>query len=151
MTYGDQRDFVGAFINIDLEATGNWAERQGIAYTSYTDMADRHEVYELIKGCIEDVNGTLARDSALVGAQIRRFLILHKELDADDGEITRTGKVRRRIISERFGDLVDGLYSDAERVAVEAKVTFEDGREGVIKANLKVQTSDTYDSMKKAS
>ncbi|HJM51005.1 MAG TPA: AMP-binding protein [Alphaproteobacteria bacterium] len=151
VTYGDQRDFVGAFINIDLEATGNWAERQGIAYTSYTDLADRDETYELIKGCVEDVNATLARDSALVGSQIRRFLILHKELDADDGEITRTGKVRRRIIAERFGDLIDGLYSDAERVAVEAKVTFEDGREGVIKANLKVQTSNTFDAMKKAS
>ncbi|HJP21905.1 MAG TPA: AMP-binding protein [Alphaproteobacteria bacterium] len=151
VTYGDQRDFVGAFINIDLEATGNWAERQGIAYTSYTDLADRDEVYNLVKGCVEDVNGTLARDSALVGSQIKRFLILHKELDADDGEITRTGKVRRRIIADRFGDLVDGLYSDTDRVAVEAKVTFEDGREGVIKANLKVQTSETYDSMKKAS
>ncbi len=151
VTYGDQRDFVGAFINIDLEATGNWAERQGIAYTSYTDLADRDEVYNLIKGCVEDVNGTLARDSALVGSQIKRFLILHKELDADDGEITRTGKVRRRIIADRFGDLVDGLYSDTERVAVEAKVTFEDGREGVIKANLKIRTSDTFDTMKKAS
>ena len=137
--FGDGRDNAAAIICLDLDAVGNWAERQGIAYTSYTDLASRDQVYDLIAANIEQVNRDLAAEPGLAGSQIKRFLILHKELDADDGELTRTRKVRRRIIAERYGELIDALYSRRDSVAVEAKVTFDDGREGTIKATLKIR------------
>lgn len=149
--HGGDRDNVTAFINIDLEAVGNWAERRGISYASYADLADRDEVYGLIKGNIEDVNRDLAIDSELADAQIHNFLILHKELDADDGELTRTRKVRRRIIAERYGELIEALYGDEGEVSVEAKITFEDGRSGVLKADLKVRAAETFAPMRQAS
>ena len=141
VTFGDGRDYVGAFINIDLDAVSNWAERQGLPYTSYTDLAAKDEVYSIIQDHVEQVNRDLAGDSALAGSQIRRFLILHKELDADDGELTRTRKVRRQTIGERYDQLIEALYSDGDSVSVEAKVTFEDGREGFIDADLKVRNA----------
>ena len=141
VTFGDGRDYVGAFINIDLDAVSNWAERQGLPYTSYTDLAAKDEVYSIIQDHVEQVNRDLAGDSALAGSQIRRFLILHKELDADDGELTRTRKVRRQTIGERYDQLIEALYSDRDSVSVEAKVTFEDGREGFIDADLKVRNA----------
>ncbi|HME26218.1 MAG TPA: AMP-binding protein [Acetobacteraceae bacterium] len=141
VAFGDQRDFATCFINIDLDAVGNWAERRGIAYTSYTDLAGRDEVYELIAGNIATVNRDLAEDAALAGSRIRRFLILHKELDADDGELTRTRKVRRGTIAERYGDLIAALYSDRASVPVEARVAFEDGRTSVIRAELKIRAA----------
>ncbi len=141
VTFGDGRDYVGAFVNIDLEAVSNWAERQGLPYTSYTDLAAKDEVYAIVQDHIERVNRDLAGDSALKGSQIRRFLILHKELDADDGELTRTRKVRRRTVGERYGELIEALYSDRDSVSVEAKVTFEDGREGFIDADLKIRNA----------
>ena len=144
VTFGDEHEFVTTFINIDLDAVGNWAERQGIAYASYTELAGKDEVYEIVKENVEQVNRDLAEDSELAGSQIHRFLILHKELDADDGELTRTRKVRRRIIFDRYQELVDALYSDQESIAVEARVTFEDGREGVIKADLKIRSAKTF-------
>ena len=150
MAFGDKRDYAAAFINIDLAAVGSWAERNGIAYTSYSDLAGRPEVYDLVKGCIEQVNRDLSSDSSMAASQIKRFLILHKELDADDGELTRTRKVRRRIIAERYGELIEALYSDRDSIAVEAKITFEDGRTGTFKANLKVATAETYATMRKA-
>lgn len=149
--HGGNRDNVTAFVNIDLEAVGNWAERRGISYASYADLADRDEVYDLIKGNIEEVNRDLAIDSELANAQIHNFLILHKELDADDGELTRTRKVRRRIIAERYGELIEALYGDKENVSVEAKITFEDGRTGVLKADLKVRAAETYPPLRQAS
>ena len=136
---GDRRDYAAAMVNIDLDAVGSWAERRGLAYTSYTDLAARPEVYDLVEESVEAVNASLGADPALAGSRIRRFLILHKELDADDGELTRTRKVRRRIVAERYENLIDALYSDADQVAVEARVTFEDGREGVIKADLQLR------------
>ncbi len=139
VTFGHERDFVAAFINIDLEAVGNWAERQGIAYGGYTDLAGRREVYDQIQECIEKVNVDIAEDPHLSGSQIQRFLILHKELDADDGELTRTRKVRRRIIAERYGDLIEALYDGRDEVHVEAEVTFEDGRKGKIVADLAIR------------
>ncbi len=142
VTFGDGRDYVGAFINIDLDAVSNWAERQGLPYTSYTDLAAKDEVYSVIQDHVEQVNRDLAGDSALAGSQIRRFLILHKELDADDGELTRTRKVRRQTIGERYDQLIEALYSDGDSVSVEAKVTFEDGREGFIDADLKVRNAE---------
>ena len=136
---GDKRGYAAAMVNIDLDAVGNWAERRNLAYTSYTDLASRGEVYDLVEENIAEMNRDIAGDPDLAGSQIKRFLILHKELDADDGELTRTRKVRRRIIAERYGELIDALYSDADHVEVEARVTFEDGREGVIKADLQVR------------
>jgi long-chain acyl-CoA synthetase len=144
VAFGDVHDFVACFVNIDLGAVGNWAERRGIAYPSYTDLAARDEVYELIAGNIAAVNRDLAQDAALTGAQIRRFLILHKELDADDGELTRTRKVRRGTIVERYAALIAALYSDRASVPVEAKLTFEDGRTGVFRGDLKIRPALTF-------
>ena len=150
VAFGHERDFATCFVNLDLGAVGSWAERHGLTYTSYTDLAGKPEVYDLIQNCIEQVNRDLAQDASLAGSQVRRFLILHKELDADDGELTRTRKVRRRIIAERYGALIDALYSSRDSVAVEAKVTFEDGRTGVIKANVAIRGVQTYAHMKQA-
>jgi long-chain acyl-CoA synthetase len=139
VVHGQARPFVSAFINIDLDAVGNWAERRNLSYTSYTDLAARPEVYALIQDEIERVNARLANEPQMTGAQIRRFLILHKELDPDDGELTRTRKVRRRFIGEKYAALVDALYSNETHVAVEATVVFEDGRSGTIKAALQIR------------
>lgn len=139
VTFGDGRDYVAAFINMDLEAVGNWAERRGLAYTGYTDLAGRPEVLELVADCVDKVNADLAQDDKLAGSQIKRFLILHKELDADDGELTRTRKVRRSVITERYGDLIAALYSDQDHCEVTATVTFEDGRTDTIHADLKIR------------
>jgi long-chain acyl-CoA synthetase len=144
VAFGDRCEFAACFINIDLDAVGSWAERRGIAYTSYTDLAGRDEVYDLIAGNIASVNHDLAQDAALAGSQIRRFLILHKELDADDGELTRTRKVRRSTIAERYGTLIAALYSDGSTVPVEAKVAYEDGRTSVIRAELKIRAAETF-------
>ena len=138
VAFGHERDFVAVFINIDLEAVGNWAERRNLAYSGYTDLAGQEEVYELIRECVEKVNVDLAEDEHLSGSQIKRYLILHKELDADDGELTRTRKVRRNYIEDRYEDLIDALYSDKSVIPVEAEVIFEDGRKGLIKAELKI-------------
>ena len=139
VTYGDGRDKVAAFINIDLAAVGNWAEKRGLAYTSYTDLAAQSEVYELIAGEIGTVNAALAADPKLAGSQIQRFLILHKELDPDDNELTRTRKVRRRFVAEKYKELIDALYSGVDQIAIEAQVTFEDGREGTVSADLSIR------------
>jgi long-chain acyl-CoA synthetase len=139
VVFGDGQDFVTAFINIDLEAVGNWAERRGLAYGSYQELAANGLVYDLVQGCIAQVNRDLAAEPNLAASQIRRFLILHKELDADDGELTRTRKVRRRIIAERYRSLVEALYSGAESGRIEAEVTFEDGRKGVLRADLAIR------------
>jgi long-chain acyl-CoA synthetase len=150
VAFGDGRDYAAAFINFDLMAVGNWAERRNLSYTSYNDLAARPEVYDLIKSCIAQVNRDLSQDAALAGSQIRRFLILHKELDADDGELTRTRKVRRSTIAERYGALIEALYSARDHVAVEAKVTYEDGRTGIVKADLPIREAPTYAHMKQA-
>jgi long-chain acyl-CoA synthetase len=141
VAFGHGRDFAAAFINIDLEAVGNWAERRSLAYASYQDLASRPEVYDLIAGCVAQVNRDLAADANLAGSQIHRFLILPKELDADDGELTRTRKVRRRFIGERYDQLVSALYGTAERCSIETAVTFEDGRKGKIAAEVAIRTA----------
>jgi long-chain acyl-CoA synthetase len=143
VAFGHGRDFVTAFINIDLEAVGNWAERRGIAYGSFQELSADDRVYALIGECIEKVNADLAREAPLALSQIHRFLILHKELDADDGELTRTRKVRRRFIGERYGTLIEGLYSGRDSAHIEADVTFEDGRKGTLKADLKIREAKT--------
>jgi len=139
VTFGHDRDYVAAFINIDLESVGNWAERRNMAYMGYTDLAGQDPVYDLISDCVAQVNRDLAADEKLHGSQIHRFLILHKELDADDGELTRTRKVRRAPIAEKYADLIAALYSDSDHCAVEAEVTFEDGRKDIINADLKIR------------
>lgn len=146
VAFGHQRDQVAAMISIDLEAAGNWAERKGIAYSSYQELAANGEVYDLIQANIEQVNADLAEDTNLAATQINRFVLLHKELDADDGELTRTRKVRRRFIAEKYDGIVKGLYSDKDRVKVEAKVTFEDGRTGMVKADLEIRKAKTVAS-----
>jgi len=144
VAFGNERDFVAMFINIDLEAVGNWAERHNLPYSGYTDLAGRGEVYDLVQECVETVNADLATDAHLSGSQIKRYLILHKELDADDGELTRTRKVRRNFIAERYEDLINALYSDKTNIPVEAEVTFEDGRKGTIKADLQIREAAVY-------
>jgi long-chain acyl-CoA synthetase len=139
VAFGDGHDFVAAFINIDIDAVGNWAERRGLAYGSYQELAANPLVYDLIEGCIAEANQGLAAEPSLAASQIRRFLILHKELDADDGELTRTRKVRRRTIVERYESLVEALYSGAETGRIESEMTFEDGRRGIIRAELRVR------------
>ena len=151
VTFGDGQDYVAAFINIDLDAVGNWAERHNVAYASYQELAADEQVYDMIKRCIEKTNQDLSGDSEIAGSQIKRFLILHKELDADDGELTRTRKVRRRIINERFDSLIDALYSDSTRGHIENVVTFEDGRKGTMIADLEIRDVNTFDHMKMAS
>ena len=143
VVFGDGRPFVAAFINIDLEAGGDWAERRNLAYGSYQELAADHAVYDLVQGCIERVNRDLAAEPALAAAQICRFLILPKELDADDGELTRTRKVRRRIIAERYRPLVDALYSGRPTGRIETEITFEDGRKGSLRAELTIRDAAT--------
>ncbi|HKX10196.1 MAG TPA: AMP-binding protein [Stellaceae bacterium] len=135
--------YVTAFINIDAEAVGDWAERNGITYGGYQELAGLDRVYDLIAGCVEQVNQDLAQEPHLAGSQIHRFLILHKDLDADDGELTRTRKVRRRFIGERYRPLIDALYSGRDRAEIATEVTFEDGRKGTLKADLKVRDAKT--------
>jgi long-chain acyl-CoA synthetase len=136
---GQGQPYVGALINIDLAAVGNWAERRQIAYTSYADLAQKPEVYDLIYPEIVRVNRSVQEEEHLRGARIRKYLILHKELDADDQEVTRTRKLRRRFIAERYSALIDALYSDADRAVVQAQVTYEDGRTGHIDADLSIR------------
>jgi len=151
VAFGNQRDHVAVFINIDLEAVGNWAEKRNISYASYQELAGRKPVIDLIGECVSKVNADLAGDSRLSGSQIRRFLVLHKELDADDGELTRTRKVRRGFVAERFQVLVDGLYSGAENCFIETEMTFEDGRTGKINANVELRDLDSVPPVAKAS
>ncbi|WP_425100484.1 AMP-binding protein [Tropicibacter sp. S64] len=136
VVFGAGRDRCVAFINIDLTAVGNWAERNNIAYASYQELAQHPQVLDTIQGHIEEVNASVAEDDMLAGCQIHRFLVLHKELDADDGEMTRTRKVKRKVIGEKFDDLIAALYDGSETVYTETEVTYEDGRKGKIKATL---------------
>jgi long-chain acyl-CoA synthetase len=139
---GQDRPFVTALLNIDLTSVGSWAERRGLAYTSYTDLAQKPEVYDLVHQDVARVNRSLEEDRQLRGAQIRKFLILHKELDPDDEEITRTRKIRRGYIAQKYAPLIDALYGDQDRVQVEAKVTYEDGRTGMIRADVRIREVD---------
>lgn len=143
VAFGDGRDFVTALVNIDMTAVGDWAERRNIAYASYQELAAHPAVGELIQGEIEQVNADLAANPRMAGAQIRRFLILHKALDADDGELTRTNKVRRGFIGERYRTLIDALYSTAQEAFIKVDVTFEDGRKGTIEGTMTIRDLDS--------
>ena len=136
-------DFVCALLNIDLTAVGNWAERNNIAYGSYQELAGHPRVYDLLAQHVEDMNRSLVEEKAMAGAQVRRFLILHKELDADDGEVTRTLKVRRGFVAERYAALIKALYDGAAEADISTEVTFEDGRKGVLSARVKIRDLKT--------
>jgi long-chain acyl-CoA synthetase len=145
VVFGNERAFCTAFINIDLTAVGNWAERNNIAYASYQELAGHPQVLESLQGHVEAVNRSVAEDPMLAHCQVARFLVLHKELDADDGELTRTRKVRRRIIEEKFADLIEALYDGSSEKYTETEVTYEDGRKGKISATLQICDAATVD------
>jgi long-chain acyl-CoA synthetase len=139
VVFGNGRDYCTAFVNIDLNAVGNWAERNNIAYGGYQELSQHPQVLDMIQAHIEETNHSIAQDPMLSGCQVRRFLVLHKELDADDGEMTRTRKVRRRTVEDKFDDLIAGLYGDVQFVETTTEVTYEDGRKGSISAKLELR------------
>ncbi len=141
---GNGREFCTAMINIDLTAVGNWAERNNIAYGSYQELAGHPQVYDQIRQHMEAVNESVAQDPMLSGCQVHRFLVLHKELDPDDGEMTRTRKVRRAVITEKFHDLVTALYDGSSSVHTRTEVTYEDGRKGAISATLRIEDARVF-------
>ena len=144
VAYGDTRDRVCAFINIDMGSVGNWAERRGLAYSGYTDLAQKPEVYQLIRECVEQVNAELAGEGDLAHSQVHRFLILHKELDPDDEELTRTRKVRRGFVADKYAVLIDALYGGRDRQHIETLVRFEDGRSNMVAADLVIADAKTF-------
>jgi long-chain acyl-CoA synthetase len=150
VAYGDGRDQVCVFVNVDFDAVGNWAERRNLPYAGYTDLAQKPEVYQLIKECVEKVNADLASDALLAGSQVSRFLVLHKELDADDGELTRTNKVRRGFIADKYKPLIDALYDGKTQQHIETQVKFEDGRTGSVSATLQIWDTKTFAPVKAA-
>ncbi len=147
VAFGNGRAMCCAFINIDVTAVGNWAERRNLAYAGYADLASKPEVYRLIQECIEEANLALSADGALAGSQVRRFLVLHKELDPDDDELTRTRKVRRGFIAEKYGVLVDALYAGRTSQHIATEVKFEDGRCGRIEADLAIRDAKTFGAL----
>jgi long-chain acyl-CoA synthetase len=150
VVFGDKRDEVCAFINIDIEAVGNWAERRSIAYSGYTDLAAHAQVYGLVRECIEQVNADLAAEPMMSDTQIHRYLVLHKELDPDDDELTRTRKVRRKFIAEKYAVLIDALYGGKATQYIETQVKFEDGRTGLVAADLKIEPCKTFPAIQAA-
>jgi long-chain acyl-CoA synthetase len=150
VVFGNARDMATAFINIDFEAVGNWAEKRGIPYAGYIDLAGKPQVLELISDCVQQVNADLAADPRLANSQLHRFLVLHKELDPDDDELTRTRKVRRRFIQDKYAVLVDALYGGKPEQFIETQVKFEDGRTGRISATLAIRDAKVFAPMAKA-
>ena len=148
--FGHQRDTVCAFINIDYEAVGNWAERQGIPYGGYVDLASKPQVIALVADCIAQVNASLATEAGMADTQVARFLVLHKELDPDDDELTRTRKVRRGFIADKYGVLIDALYTGRAEQFIETQVKFEDGRKGSVSATLKITDAKTFPAARAA-
>ena len=144
VAFGSNREKVCAFINIDMGSVGNWAERRGMPYSGYTDLAAKPEVYTLIRECVEKVNAELAGEGALAASQVHRFLILHKELDPDDDELTRTRKVRRNFVAEKYTVLLDALYGGKGVQHIETQVKFEDGRTGVVAADLVIAEAKVF-------
>jgi long-chain acyl-CoA synthetase len=150
VAFGDRREKVCAFVNIDFEAVGNWAERRNLPYAGYVDLAGKPEVLELVRECVEKVNADLAADAKLAGSQVSRFLVLHKELDADDGELTRTRKVRRGYIGDKYQALLDAMYGGRTEQYIETAVRFEDGRTGKVSATLKIVDAKVLPALRQA-
>jgi len=144
VAYGNGRDRVMVLLNLDFEAVGDWAERRSINFAGYTDLASKPQTLALMRECVEKVNADLAADPLMASSQIHRFLVLHKELDADDEELTRTRKVRRGFIGEKYGVLVDALYAGKAEQFIETRVRFEDGRVGSVSATLKLVDATTW-------
>ena len=144
VAFGDGRDFSTAFLNIDLQAVGNWAERNNIAYASYQELAGHPDVAKIMAAHVDATNLRLSREPMISGAQIGRFLILHKELDADDGELTRTLKVRRAFVADRYAPLIEALYDGSTEKYVETEMTYEDGRKGTVRATVRIHDARTY-------
>jgi long-chain acyl-CoA synthetase len=138
VAFGHERDFVTMFVNIDLTSVASWAERHDVSYASYQELAGHAAVVEMVRRRVDEINQALAREPSMAASQIKRFLVLHKELDADDGELTRTQKVRRRFIAERYDPLVKALYSGATGASISVEVTFEDGRKGELEGSVKI-------------
>ena len=135
---GQDRDHVVALLNIELASVGNWAERNNVSYGSYQELAGNPRVYEMVEAHVDEVNRALASEPVMAGAQIKRFLILPKELDADDGELTRTQKVRRGLIAERYASLVAGLYDGSAEASISTEITYEDGRKGMLNGSARI-------------
>jgi long-chain acyl-CoA synthetase len=150
VAFGDGRSTCNAFVCIDMEAVGNWAERRNIAYSGYADLAGQPAVLDLVADCVEKVNADLAHDTLLAGSQIHRFLVLHKELDPDDDELTRTRKVRRGFIAEKYAVLIDALYAGRSHQFIETQVKFEDGRQGIVSADLVIRDATSFSATKQA-
>ena len=150
VAFGDGRDFVVAMINIELASVANWAERNAIVYASYQELAANAQVYAMIEERVDAVNRALSLEPVMAGAQIRRFLILPKELDPDDGEVTRTQKVRRQFIAERYASLIEGLYGAAGEASISAEITYEDGRKGKLEATVRIVDLPSYSQATKA-
>ena len=146
---GDGRDFVAAMINIELASVDDWAKHHNVSYASYQELTANQRVYAMIEEHVDAVNHALSLEPAMAGAQIRQFLILPKELDADDGELTRTQKVRRAFIAERYKPLVDGLYSGARESSIAAEITYEDGRKGKLVGTSRIVDLPPYPKAKK--
>ncbi len=150
VAFGNGRDQVCAFLNIDMEAVGNWAERRNLAYSGYVDLAAHPQVQELMRDCVQKVNADLAAETLMGQTQIHRFLVLHKELDPDDDELTRTRKVRRKFVAEKYAVLIDALYSGKASQFITTQVKFEDGRSGLVSADLRINEAATYPVLKEA-
>ncbi len=146
VTFGQGRDYVTMFVNIDPVSVGSWAERNNVAYASYQELAAHPQVYDMVLKRLDEVNRQLADEPQMAASQIRRFLILHKELDADDGEMTRTQKVRRSTVAERYAPLIEALYDGSTRCRISTAVTFEDGRKGVVEGDLGIVDVPTYEA-----
>ncbi len=146
VAFGNGRDYATVFINIDLTSVGNWAERNNVLYASYQELAANPDVYAMIERRIDELNQSLAAEPMVAGSQIKRFLILHKELDADDGELTRTQKVRRSFIADRYAPLIDALYDGSARCRLATEVTYEDGRKGTIEGDVAIVEMKVYPS-----
>ncbi len=146
VAFGQGRDYVTMFVNIDPTSVGSWAERNNVSYASYQELAAHPQVYDMVAKRVDAVNRGLAEEPQMAASQIRRFLILHKELDADDGEMTRTQKVRRSTITERYAPLIAALYDGSTRCHVATEVTFEDGRKGVVEGDLRIVEMPAYPS-----
>ena len=147
---GNGRDDVAVMLNIDLTAVGSWAERNNVVYGSYQELAGHPRVYEMLAEHVAEVYKSLTDEGVMAGAQIKRFLVLHKELDADDGELTRTMKVRRSLIGERYAPLVTALYDGSKIASVSTQVTFEDGRKGTLSARVAIRDATTFPAPAKA-
>lgn len=131
---GHARTHVVAMINIDMRSVGNWAENRSIAYTTYQDLSQKEQVLDLIEGEIERVNADLPE-----AARIRTFVILHKELDADDEELTRTRKLRRSFVYEKYDPVISGLYSGVDHIPIQSRVRYRDGKEAISEMVLRVR------------